>query len=178
MRQLFDHPTLSYIHAFGTQVGTDTVKQGLEQNCNVNIRDEKASLLDFEPHEMMGSLLGMEVGKDETPEDIAERIVHEWMDDMDQLKELGLWSSELQQLEDKADAIPDDAPHSERKFRLARLSPGSGSRIATVSSSDRRGELDYWRAMAILRRSSGLMRWSSSSAASARSICTQLTCPL
>ena len=36
----------------------------------------------------------------------------------------------------------------------------------------------YWRAIATRRRSSGVIRWSASSASSPRSICTQLTVPV
>ena len=42
----------------------------------------------------------------------------------------------------------------------------------------RRVVVGYWRAIATRRRSSGVIRWSASSASSPRSICTQLTVPV
>ena len=41
-----------------------------------------------------------------------------------------------------------------------------------------RAAVCYWRPIATRRRSSGVIRWSASSASSPRSICTQLTVPV
>jgi hypothetical protein len=62
-----------------------------------------------------------------------------------------------------------------------RYSPsGAQSPVSRQSEVAARTSLcgGYWRAMAMLRRSSGEMRWSRSSAASAMSICTHSTVPV
>lgn len=62
----------------------------------------------------MSSLLGMKVGKSETTDDIAERIVGQHIDAIDRIKRRGLWTDELQRLEDAVVDLPDDATPGER----------------------------------------------------------------